>query len=181
MLNAQRVALCRALFPGGAYVHFGPHYQLGPDAVGRLDQRYRSVRTLTDGNCFFRSISFWLTGSGDNHVLLRKLVTDYISQHRQGFMRFFGIRDMDAYLANMRTLTIWATDVEVGAVSNMFNCPVWTYSPYSRSRVNNVVLSWRWGCTKPNHWLRAPPLVPFSDRGLYMDNVHDHYEPVTRI
>lgn len=31
-----------------------------------------------DGNCLFRALSYWITGSQENHIELRKLIADVI-------------------------------------------------------------------------------------------------------
>lgn len=40
---------------------------------------------ISDGNCFFRSISDQLTQCQDNHVILRQLIVDFILDHRELF------------------------------------------------------------------------------------------------
>ena len=90
----------------------------------------RPKSILGDGNCFFRSISFCLTGSPKQHEKLRKLVCDYIENPRtkHKFKNHIPKEvDREAYLKKMRRDGTWATEVEIFATAYLVKFDVWIY------------------------------------------------------
>lgn len=115
-------------------------------------------RIKEDGNCFFRAISWCLTGNQDHHERIREAVVKYLMKSKDIMERFCpepyekhieGIREGD-----------WATECEIAAVANMLGVNVYTH------------LSNGWVCQPPKE------SVSKSIGSLYLRNPGEHYEPV---
>ncbi|XP_061169173.1 uncharacterized protein LOC133178496 [Saccostrea echinata] len=85
-----------------------------------------------DGNCFFRAISFCLTNSEDHHQSIRNAVCQHLLQYETWFQKFMRCEaeSVRAYLlrSKMSQEGIWATELEIFAVSDMLNVDIFTYS-----------------------------------------------------
>mmetsp|Transcript_3880 Transcript_3880/g.8861 ORF Transcript_3880/g.8861 Transcript_3880/m.8861 type:complete len:373 (+) Transcript_3880:180-1298(+) len=85
-----------------------------------------------DGNCLFRSISDQLYGTPDHHGRIREWCVQYLACERNYFQQFV-TEQFDDYLARNRLLGEWADDVEIEALSEMYDCRVEIYVSYSES------------------------------------------------
>lgn len=89
---------------------------------------------------------------------------------------------VDTYLTDtqMDEAGVWGTEVEIFAMATMTNTPVYVYSRYGER----------------HQWLCYPPVLPegssvavnssdddglHSGEAIYITNVGQHFEPVTRI
>ncbi|ODV81607.1 cysteine proteinase [Suhomyces tanzawaensis NRRL Y-17324] len=86
-----------------------------------------------DGHCLFASIQDQLTLRHNvNHSIqeLRELSAKYISEHRDDFVPFMfdentgELRDLDNYIQELTTTAMWGSDMEILALSKLFECPV---------------------------------------------------------
>ena len=68
-----------------------------------------------DGNCFFRSMSFAITGEENQHPVVRSLICDFLSTSE------------NIQVDSMREDKVWGTTTEIFAAANMFqvNVCVW--------------------------------------------------------
>lgn len=87
--------------------------------------------TSGDGNCFFRAISFALSGTEELHGFFRKNITAH--------MKFLGVRieeymgtTVENYLrcSNMEKEGVWATDNEILASASLLNVDIVVYANY---------------------------------------------------
>lgn len=84
--------------------------------LGLLDLRV--VPVTADGNCFFRAVAEQLQGDEEEHAKYRKMVVDYLQEHREDFEPF--VEDevfFDDYLKSMQEETTWAGHMEIQATS----------------------------------------------------------------
>ncbi|XP_062606132.1 uncharacterized protein LOC134267940 [Saccostrea cucullata] len=84
-----------------------------------------------DGNCFFRAISYSLTNSENYHQHLRKAVCQHLLKYEKKFQQFMRCEgSLRSYLlsSEMSEDGIWATELEILAMSHMLNIDIYTYS-----------------------------------------------------
>jgi len=85
-----------------------------------------------DGNCLFRSFSDQLYGTPEHHALVRDRCSQYIASERNYFEQFV-TEPFDEFLARMRRQGEWGDDVEIEALSEIYDCRVEIYASYSHS------------------------------------------------
>ena len=84
------------------------------------------ISIIGDGNCYYRSISYILTGSEDFHQEIRQAVCDFEMRHQEIFKDLIG-RDFERHIAVQRRPRTHATEWELVAVATMLNKPVYSY------------------------------------------------------
>ena len=88
-------------------------------------------KILGDGNCFFRALAFLVTGSQDDHIEFRTLITTYIA-HNAGLMSCYigHSQSVNDYLqqTNMHSPSVWATEVEIFAAANMLGTSIFVFT-----------------------------------------------------
>ena len=135
-----------------------------------LEQPRRTYKTKGDGNCYFRAISYILTGTEDNHILLRdkvvqhmntgitKQLQDYLNQNVEEYIHISGIsRD-----------GVWATDAEILATANLLRLDIVVYTKVGDSM----------------DWLTYPAsfdLQSTTEHGLYLQNQNGHFDVVISV
>ena len=89
-------------------------------------------RIASDGNCFFRAISFSLSNSEDFHDVIRSAVCDHLRDNKELFQPFLrnGVQSIDSHLSSTCMLRDgeWATEVEVFAMAHLLEVDIFTYS-----------------------------------------------------
>ncbi len=123
-----------------------------------------------DGNCFFRAISFMLTGVQSEHRKLRELTLSWMENHPQVICE---LSNKDNYIAtsNMGSLGEFATEVEIFALASFLNTAIFTFSPYGDGY----------------QWMRHQPLAdthtpfPPTEKAIFLSNRHVHFEPALSI
>ena len=50
---------------------------------------YINIPIYKDGNCFFRSLSVYLTDTQDNYKIIRELIAEYAEVNKENFIEFF--------------------------------------------------------------------------------------------
>lgn len=85
-----------------------------------------------DGNCLFRSFSDQLYGTPEHHALVRERCSKYIESERNYFEQFV-TEPFDEFLARMQREGEWGDDVEIEALSEIYDCRVEIYASYSHS------------------------------------------------
>ncbi len=114
-----------------------------------------------DGNCLFRALSFFVTGSQDFHIFLRETICNFLESN-------FELMDLEPnYVASskMRSSSTWGTDMEIFAAASLLNTRIFVYTEFGPS--------WK--------WLLHSPLnsnVDNNSPALYINHARkNHYEP----
>lgn len=105
-----------------------PHSYPSPSAPSSFVVREQA----RDGNCLFRSFSDQLYGSPDHHALLRDRCSQYIASERNYFEQFVA-EPWDEFLARIQREGEWGDDVEIEALSEIYDCRVEIYACRSHS------------------------------------------------
>ena len=80
-----------------------------------------------DGNCLFRAISDQIYGDEKYYSILREKCMDYLEIERDFFQQFIE-GDFDEYINMKRKNGIWGDDIEIQALSEIYNRPIEIYS-----------------------------------------------------
>ena len=83
-----------------------------------------------DGNCMFRAVSDQVYGNEDFHNIIREKCMDYLLIEREFFSQFVegGDKEFDNYIDMKRKFGVWGDDVELQAISELYNRPIEIYS-----------------------------------------------------
>ena len=99
-----------------------------------------SLKTVIgDGNCFYRCISYCVTGSQDFHLNIRQKLVSHMRVNRDVMRTLIpggaGVLD---YIKQKKLGQpgTWATEVEIHAMANMLQTDIYTYTMYGSS--------WKW-------------------------------------
>ncbi|XP_062572298.1 uncharacterized protein LOC134234263 [Saccostrea cucullata] len=111
--------------------YFASRYEEVAVTVKGMDMPTKCKEIKADGNCFFRAISFSLTNSENDHQLVREAVCQHLLKHETKFqhlMRSEG--SLRSYLlsSKMSEDGVWATELEIHAMSHLLNVDIYTYS-----------------------------------------------------
>ena len=147
-----------------------------------LEQQGRQVRrSRGDGNCLFRSFSFQLLGTEEEHIAVCTLAIRFQNLNKSTFMPFLTAINkptMPQHIAHVQQPGVYGTHVEILALATFFNIPVFYCCLSGRQQ------QYKWHCVTPlkdtEHALRFPDLagcplqhVPPTHFELsYMHNIH---------
>lgn len=85
-----------------------------------------------DGNCFFRAVSYCVSGSEENHEEIRQATCQHLLKneyHFKSFQRNVGISMNDYMIVSKMTESgTWATELEIFGVASLLNIDVYTFS-----------------------------------------------------
>lgn len=116
-----------------------------------LDRAERAAPFLVreqarDGNCLFRSFSDQVYGTPDHHALLRNRCSQYLDLERNYFEQFVA-EPFDAFLLRIQREGEWGDDVEIEALSEIFDCSVQIYASHSHTlmRTFHETCDAKWG------------------------------------
>ncbi|XP_046348179.2 uncharacterized protein LOC124128768 [Haliotis rufescens] len=128
----------------------------------------RTVPIDGDGNCFFRSLSYVISGRENNHRKIRLAVVAHLREHAESFHPFLrsGYDSVEQYISQSRMWYVrtWATELEILAAANLLGIDICTFTD--------------------NRWLRYPNTQINSDtahtgRCIYLNHVGEsHYDVV---
>jgi hypothetical protein len=128
-----------------------------------------TVSVKDDGNCFFRAISYWLTGSEDQYEKVRSMLVSYMKgdEWKEPGRKIIG-EDVDEYLANsnMDVPGVWATETEIHAMAHLLDTTIFVYHSFNE---------------KHYEWLPHYQLSDKQEKCIYLVNPGYHFEPVTEI
>jgi len=79
-----------------------------------------------DGNCLFRSFSDQLYGTPEHHALVRDRCSKYLASERDYFEQFVA-EPFDEFLTRIHREGEWGDDVEIEALSEIYDCRVEIY------------------------------------------------------
>ncbi|XP_041461895.1 uncharacterized protein LOC121413207 [Lytechinus variegatus] len=126
------------------------------------------IKTIDeDGNCFFRAISYAISGTECYHVILRNLTVNHLLQTNDKFKSTLRseFRTVREYVLKNRIMEngTWATDTEMSALANLIDTDIYSY--------NDQVPCWQlYSARKPGRIN-----VVTSHKGIYIQytrNVH---------
>jgi OTU domain-containing protein 5 len=91
----------------------------------------RIIEVGGDGNCLFRSIAFQAYGDEELHKMIRGKCMDYILNEKEYFKDFIiggDVTSVEAYVQKKRLNAVWGDDVEIQALSELYNRPIEIYA-----------------------------------------------------
>ena len=97
-----------------------------------MDRPIGIIEIDRDGNCFFKAVSFTLTGVQDFHREIRLAICNHLLQNQLLFKPF--LRNEDCSVENYISSTCmiengtWATEIEILALSHLIGTHVYVYS-----------------------------------------------------
>ena len=82
-----------------------------------------------DGNCLFSSISDQVYGTDKHSKMVREKCMDYIEKNKVFYSQFIegGEAKMKAYIERKRKIGIWGDNLEIQALSEIYNRPIEIY------------------------------------------------------
>uniref|UniRef100_A0A8R1DIK5 Ubiquitinyl hydrolase 1 n=1 Tax=Caenorhabditis japonica TaxID=281687 RepID=A0A8R1DIK5_CAEJA len=149
--------------------HIKAHLKSTPKcAMEMLDKPGDVKRIEADGNCFYRSISWCLTGSQCYHQNIREKTANFVKENVAICRKTFGFKDdeFDSFLAELQKDSTWAGNEDIVAVSTMLNVEIYTF------------LKDRWTLIKPRIHPGFPTNFPLRTGAIYLENPGCHFEPV---
>lgn len=111
-----------------------------------------------DGNCFFRAVSWCLSGTQQHHFELRQRTVQYLREN-EAHMKKYWRGDFGKHLEELEKDGAWATSCEIFALAKFLNINIYTFLPDSG-----------WIC-------HAPSRVPSENGSIYLKNLNNHFEP----
>lgn len=134
----------------------------------------------------FRSLAFQLTGSEDNHMAVRTLITRFENLNKKRFERFLVAEvnepTMKDHIKRLLQPATWGTHVELFALATYLQVPVYycvSKPGFKWERINPLGPStdFRYPCTvaddpmHPSHWQKLSHFELYYNEGK-------HYDPV---
>ena len=114
------------------------------EQIYKIAQKHVHVTIHTvkgDGNCLFRALSLAVTGTQQQHDIIRSYVVNHMLHVnlRASMERLFigRNRTYDKHLHAMQKTGEWGTDIEIIAAAHLFNCSI-----VSVTRLNNTSRLW---------------------------------------
>ena len=137
--------------------------------TGSLGKPRNTYKTIGDGNCFFRCVSYILTGTEDNHLIIRDKVTKHMLEIGTKLKEYLDCSPHE-YLkqTDMNKDRTWATDAEIMATANLLVYDIFIYS------MNGDHMAWM------NH-PSSFSLQNTTNFALYIENVSNHYDVVMSV
>ncbi|XP_041461153.1 OTU domain-containing protein 4-like [Lytechinus variegatus] len=84
-----------------------------------------------DGNCFYRAISFALTGSEEYHLIIRQAILTHLIENEDRFVGFLrmGYSSISHYVSNniIEESGTWATEMEIVVLANLIETDIYVY------------------------------------------------------
>ncbi|KAA3458622.1 OTU domain-containing protein 5-like isoform X1 [Gossypium australe] len=100
----------------------------------RLAKGLEVKRMLEDGNCLFRAVADQVYGDFEAYHLIRQMCIDYMERERDHFSQFI-TEGFTSYCKRKRREKVYGNNVEIQALSEMYNRPIHIYS-YSIESIN---------------------------------------------
>ncbi|CAG2191603.1 unnamed protein product [Mytilus edulis] len=147
-----------------------PLYDLtAPNIIGNPKDLQKIIG---DGNCFYRAISYAITGTETNHIKIRSAIVNHI--HHLGTnlhsLLQHGQTCFSYVLQNQINIPgSWATEVEIFVASNLLRTHIFTY-------VNTGNNSYKWTKFDANY---LNPNIITDETGIYLNHTNgNHYDIV---
>ncbi|KAM3303161.1 OVARIAN TUMOR DOMAIN-containing deubiquitinating enzyme 6 [Capsicum chacoense] len=91
-------------------------------------------KMLEDGNCLFRAVADQVYGDSEAYDSVRQMCIDYMERERDHFSQFI-TEGFTSYCKRKRRDKVYGNNVEIQALSEMYNRPIHIYS-YSTEPIN---------------------------------------------
>ena len=117
----RNIAPLFSLFDVNSVMRQMPNYKFGGIGQGVKPPKKCFV-IKGDGNCYFRAVSFILTGVEKHHFVVRQAICDFIAVHYHDLNLFLDkYKDGKEYLIDteMRKNATWGTELEIIATATM--------------------------------------------------------------
>ena len=141
------------------------------DITHLLQQNRKIQPILGDGNCFFRSLSFYFFNTQEEHLRVRKEIVEFISDNVHLFQplviseeRNYTLAD---HLESARKPMVWASQVEIQAAVDLYGVPIYLFTP------NVSGSGYHWYCYS-KRTLAAPELKHHHIELAHQSSVHFH-------
>ena len=139
----------------------------------------------TVGNCLYDSVSCLLSGWSGRGKELRSFAIDWAqkqltetsqwaivtTEHFMATMQdsnYYGMRNLGEYLAHLRNIAVYATDIDLSVLSGCFRINITIYSVSDSPAGNNVIRSHRFFHNDD-----------YTEQiNLWYDKESEHYEPI---
>ncbi|XP_071943845.1 uncharacterized protein [Antedon mediterranea] len=139
----------------------------GINRASQIGHPLQITNITGDGNCFYRAISYIISGTEDNHLLLRRAITNHLLETDDLFINTFSheYRSVKEYVFKKRVMDngTWASNTEISAMANFLNTDIYSF--------NDQLLTWQlFSAKKPG---RIDDVT--TDNGIYIlytMNVH---------
>ncbi|XP_076872152.1 uncharacterized protein LOC143522233 [Brachyhypopomus gauderio] len=129
-----------------------------------------NTQTITsDGNCFFRSLAFAISGSEKEHRKIRCATVKHIEKNEARYVNYlregYSCVSQYIYKTRMKYVGTWATEVEIQAAADLIGVNIHTHCQ--------------------TRWLKYSACHPFTGQcnettGIYLKHCdNSHYEVVT--
>mmetsp|Transcript_113198 Transcript_113198/g.283381 ORF Transcript_113198/g.283381 Transcript_113198/m.283381 type:complete len:370 (-) Transcript_113198:141-1250(-) len=105
---------------------------VGVNSGGSASSHFLVREQARDGNCLFRSFSDQLYGTPEHHALVRDRCSKYIASERNYFEQFVA-EPFDEFLSRIQREGEWGDDVEIEALSEIYDCRVEIYASFSQA------------------------------------------------
>ena len=94
------------------------------------EKRMRIKHVGGDGNWLFRSVSHQVYGTEEHHAMIRARWMDYIEVEKEFFKQFIvgEAQTIDQYIEWKRRNGTWGDDVEIHALSEIYEAPIEIYA-----------------------------------------------------
>ncbi|KAL5763713.1 hypothetical protein ACOSP7_016069 [Xanthoceras sorbifolium] len=100
----------------------------------RRAKGFEVKKMLEDGNCLFRAIADQVYGDSEAYDLVRQMCLDYMERERDHFSQFI-TEGFTSYCKRKRRDKVYGNNVEIQALSEMYNRPIHIYS-YTTEPIN---------------------------------------------
>ncbi|KAK0603266.1 hypothetical protein LWI29_003198 [Acer saccharum] len=100
----------------------------------RRAKGFEVKKMLEDGNCLFRAVADQVYGDSDAYDLVRQMSIDYMERERDHFSQFI-TEGFTSYCKRKRRDKVYGNNVEIQALSEMYNRPIHIYS-YTTEPIN---------------------------------------------
>ena len=90
-----------------------------------------------DGHCFFRALSKELTGTEDNHLLIRRAITSFmvIPENEVILARYCNVESMARHVSQKQIdKDGWATEVEIHVMATILQCEIYVFCEFGPTR-----------------------------------------------
>ncbi|GFO29680.1 otu domain-containing protein 5 [Plakobranchus ocellatus] len=127
---------------------------------------------LDDGNCFFRAVSFEITGSQEHHEEVRAFTVSFLRENHETFSNYIGM-DIETHFnkSGMESVRTWAT-VEIICLATLLQTVIYVYTVTGGSR--------NWIPYKP-YFTSSSPDGNYMRQAIYLSNMSAHFERVLRV
>ncbi|CAD7954933.1 unnamed protein product [Amoebophrya sp. A120] len=103
-----------------------------PHSNNANERNWHEEVQASDGNCLYRSVSDQMYGTPEFHEMVRKKCFEYMRLERAHFQNFLNVYedgDFDSYVDRKQQLGVWADDMEIQCLSEIYDSGVEIYDP----------------------------------------------------